>query len=91
MLPQPLQKGEHCCVNFLLIFKSFDKILFFNLCGWVLGESASMCTMCVPGAHKGQKNMWDPLDLVSQRIVSYQLVLGIKPGSFAGAASALNF
>lgn len=47
--------------------------------------------MYVPGAHKGQKNMLDPLELESQMIVSYPQMLGINPGPSAEAASALNF
>lgn len=45
---------------------------------------------CVLGVSEGQKRTLDPPELESQMVLSYHVVLRLKPGSSAGATSALN-
>lgn len=35
-----------------------------------------MCTMCVPGAYRGQKRALDPLQLMLQIVVSHHVGIG---------------
>jgi hypothetical protein len=46
-----------------------------------------MCTMCMPGAHKGQKRLFDPLELELHMVMR---VLGIEPEQSGITANVLN-
>lgn len=51
----------------------------------------SLCAMCMPGAHNGQKRAPDHLELGLQMVVSCHVgMLGIRHGSSGVAVSALN-
>ena len=44
----------------------------------------------MPGTQGGQKRTLDPLEVELKQIVSYSVVLGIKPGSLGRVISAFN-
>lgn len=49
-----------------------------------------VCVLHVDSTHKGQKRASDPLGLELQMLVSYRVLLGLRPRSSAKPASALN-
>jgi hypothetical protein len=69
-------------------FRTMDRLEVVVICVWVVYVYVCLCTMCVPGAHGGQKRAPDPLDLELEMVVMHHVVLGIKPGSFGRVAGA---
>lgn len=59
-------------------YSSSPSFCKFNciLCGWVFCLYVCMCTMCVPGAHRGQQRTSDPPGLELQIVVSRHVGAG---------------
>lgn len=53
----------------------FKKISII-LCVWVFCLYACLCTMCMLGAHRGQKRILDPLELELQTVLSSHVDTG---------------
>lgn len=47
--------------------------------------------MGMPGAHKGQRRLTDPLELELQTLVSFCVVSGVKLGFSGRVASAFSY
>lgn len=52
------------------IFKAIFLFPYFIFCVWLFFLHVFMCTMYVPGAQRGQRRVWDPLELELAMVVS---------------------
>lgn len=64
-------------LNSIYTYLSYISYLIF--CVWMLCLYVCLCTICMPGAHRGQKAS-DPWDWSYRWLRAIMYVLGIKPG-----------
>lgn len=61
------------CSKFIICgFMYFNFIYLFYGYAWI----AYMCTICMPGAHRSQNRVWDPMGLELQIVVSCHVDAG---------------
>lgn len=56
--------SEFCFFFFNFFFKIFFPLMYMRVC---------KCTICTPGAHKGQKSTLDPQELDLQKVVTHRV------------------